>query len=153
MTTSSPRDGEISAAERAAIHLLNLLDSPAKFQNKETITRWTNLLAGLMGETKLVDTELIEYITWAVKDNYDDQQNRSSAEWLPAASDPCKTLIKHSSGGNPYLLQRWKAKQGKAKAAAKTKADTGEIQETDEERLRREAFAKQREEDKRINWQ
>jgi hypothetical protein len=100
-----------------ANHLLRLLSTPAQHANPETLRRWGSALKGWLSTSALSLSEAMDYFTWAVQDNIDpSNKQRSSAEWIPVAKDPCATLIEKA-----WLLDMWRTKR-KVDARVKEKA-------------------------------
>ena len=97
-------------ADELANVLLTALATPKRFNTPPTVSHWSELMAGLIEQTELGVVDLTEFITWAVKDNINEKNPKlSSAEFIPKAKDPCQTLLKHSTGSNPWLLVLWES--------------------------------------------
>jgi hypothetical protein len=75
--------------------------------------------------------ELAEFISWAVRDNINENPKLSSAEFIAKAKDPCQTLLKHSTGSNPWLLVLWEShlKLAQKKEASATTTSQSDVPE------------------------
>ena len=119
-------------ADELANVLLTALATPKRFNTPPTVSRWSELMAGLIEQTELGVVDLTEFITWAVKDNINEKNPKlSSAEFIPKAKDPCQTLLKHSTGSNPWLLVLWEShlKLAQKKEASATTTSQSDVPE------------------------
>ena len=119
-------------ADELANVLLTALGTPKRLNTPPIVSHWSELMAGLIEQTELGVVELTEFITWAVKDNINEKNPKlSSAEFIPKAKDPCQTLLKHSTGSNPWLLVLWEShlKLAQKKEASATTTSQPDVPE------------------------
>ena len=131
VSASVPAKNRPDADELANV-LLTALATPKRFNTPPTVSHWSELMAGLIEQTELGVVDLTEFITWAVKDNINEKNPKlSSAEFIPKAKDPCQTLLKHSTGSNPWLLVLWEShlKLAQKKEASATTTSQPDVPE------------------------
>jgi hypothetical protein len=131
VSASVPAKNRPDADELANV-LLTALATPKRFNTPPTVLHWSELMVGLIEQTELGVVELKEFITWAVKDNINEKNPKlSSAEFIPKAKDPCQTLLKHSTGSNPWLLVLWEShlKLAQKKEASATTTSQPDVPE------------------------
>jgi hypothetical protein len=149
----APERGHLDG-ERAAAHLLQLLGTPNQFQNAKTLSNWSCWMDRLLAEAKLELSDCKDLLNWAININPAPRDStRNSVNRIRTAPNPAKWIHAKCTGDNPWLHLFWEDSKRDQRKAAKAVAsqEYHEIEETEEQRQRKQLFEEDRRKQTALN--